>query len=169
MTSPLPLEGLTSRAGVACGEAVAPARQTLTITVFGEPAPQGSKKGFAVNGRVVMTESSKRVRPWRQDVAAAARDVVTVAPHFPEKVPLRLDVVFTMRKPASAPKRRRTWPSVKPDGDKLLRAVCDALTHVAWHDDAQVIEYHVAKRYPGEGDGSLTTPGAHITITEVLA
>ena len=52
---------------------------TLTIRVNGTPAPQGSKRGFVVKGRVVMAESSPKVKPWRQDVAAAATDAAADA------------------------------------------------------------------------------------------
>ena len=47
----------------------------MIIIVRGDPAPQGSKKfvGMA-GGRGLMVESSKRVKPWRQDVVAAARE-----------------------------------------------------------------------------------------------
>lgn len=172
MTSPLPLEGLTSRAGAACGEAVAPARPALTLVVLGVPIPQGSMKGFVnpKTGRAILTSDNKKTRPWRQDVAVEARDATTAQqPWFPKGTPVRVDITFTMPKPVSAPKRRRTWPVTRPDIDKLGRAVLDALTGTAINDDSQVIDLNTSKRYPGEGHGSLTTPGAHIRITEVLA
>ena len=53
---------------------------------------------------------------------------------------------------ASAP----PFPTVKPDADKLLRALLDALTSQAWRDDAQVINASAAKRYAtGDGPGVL--------------
>jgi len=45
-------------------------------------------------------------------------------------------------------------PVVKPDVDKLARALLDALTGVAYGDDAQVVEMHVCKTY---GDDARTT------------
>jgi Holliday junction resolvase RusA-like endonuclease len=51
----------------------------LVITVFGQPAPQGSKRHV---GHGVMVESSKKVKPWRQDVVAAARSVIESLPQF---------------------------------------------------------------------------------------
>ena len=44
---------------------------TRRFAVFGLPAPQGSKRHVG-EGRMV--ESSKRVKPWRRQVAAAYRD-----------------------------------------------------------------------------------------------
>ena len=34
-----------------------------------------------------------------------------------------------------------------PDMDKMLRAVQDALTHIAWQDDSQVVFAKIGKRY----------------------
>ena len=48
----------------------------LTITVHGTPAPQGSKRHV---GNGVMVESSKKVKPWRQDVKHAALEVIQPA------------------------------------------------------------------------------------------
>jgi Holliday junction resolvase RusA-like endonuclease len=36
---------------------------------------------------------------------------------------------------------------VKPDWDNVGKIVCDALNGVAWHDDAQIVDAHVEKRY----------------------
>jgi Holliday junction resolvase RusA-like endonuclease len=36
-------------------------------------------------------------------------------------------MVFTLKKPRSAPKRRPSWPDRRPDIDKLLRSTFDAL------------------------------------------
>jgi Holliday junction resolvase RusA-like endonuclease len=33
-----------------------------------------------------------------------------------------------------------------------------------WNDDAQAVELTTAKRYPGEGEGALTSPGVRISI-----
>ena len=43
----------------------------IELYAVGDPAPQGSKSHV---GNGVMIESSKRVKPWRRQVAAAARD-----------------------------------------------------------------------------------------------
>jgi crossover junction endodeoxyribonuclease RusA len=75
-------------------------------------------------------------------------------------------MVFTLPKPASAPKRRTTWPMRTPDLSKLARSTEDALTDAGiWRDDARVVEYGLlAKRYPGEGRGALEAPGVWIEI-----
>lgn len=150
---------------------------TLTIDVTGTPAPQGSKRAFVVNGRAVMTENSKAVKPWRQDVVAAAK--TAAASHYRPgnirgwEVPaeaVELAITFYMPRPGyhygtgrnanrlkpSAP----TWCSKKPDVDKLTRSTLDALTTSGViRDDAQVARLLVEQRY---ADGAT---GARITVT----
>lgn len=135
---------------------------TLTVIAYGQPAPQGSKRHVG-GGRMI--ESSKHVKPWREAVKAA---FLTYRPagHHPIDGPLAVDMVFTVAKPKSAPKRRRTWPNRMPDLSKLARATEDALTDAGvWRDDAQVVEYRrLAKVYPGEDCDSLTSPGVVIRL-----
>jgi Holliday junction resolvase RusA-like endonuclease len=135
---------------------------TLVITVYGAPAPQGSKRHV---GQGVMIESSKFVKPWRQDVVAAARAVVGSA--APLDGPLSVRMVFTLPKPASAPKRRRLWPNRKPDVSKLARSTEDALvTAGAIADDARIVEYtRLAKVFPNEDADALEAPGVRIEVT----
>ncbi len=143
---------------------------SIRIVVYGSPAPQGSKsfKGLAKSGRAILTESSKKVRPWRQDVKLAAKQVRAELglPLLDE--PLLVRMIFTLHKPTSAPKRRQVFPSKIPDLSKLVRSTEDALTDAGiWRDDALVIECAAAKRYPGEGADSLDAPGCVIEILTV--
>ena len=142
-----------------------------TIRVFGHPAPQGRKHGRAVKrggaytGQVVMQESSAKVKPWRQDVRAAALEADT---HFDG--PVSLTVGFLLRRPASHFRTGRNahllrdsapaYPGKKPDIDKLLRSTLDGLGESGiWRDDAQVVEVVARKLYADH-----EPVGAHITI-----
>lgn len=142
---------------------------SITIIVYGAPAPQGSKKfvGLAKSGRGILAESSKKVRPWRQDVKAAALAVRAGA--APIDAPVRARMVFTMPKPASAPKKKRTYPCKMPDLSKLVRSTEDALTEAGiWKDDARVVEYdRLAKVYPGEDPEALDAPGVRIVLEPI--
>lgn len=133
----------------------------MIIIVFGEPAPQGSKRHV---GNGVMIESSKKVAPWRQDVVAAAKEAMEGFATFDG--PLVVKMVFTLHKPASAPKKRRTWPDRKPDLDKLVRSTSDALvTAGAIRDDARIVEFtRLAKVFPGGDTDALSSPGVLIEI-----
>lgn len=137
----------------------------MIIIVYGEPAPQGSKKFVGViKGHGMLVESSKKVKPWRQDVVAAAKEAMEGFAMFDG--PLRLKMVFTLAKPGSAPKRKRTWPNKKPDVSKLARSTEDALvTAGAIKDDSRIVEYsRLAKVFPGEDQDALDSPGVLIEI-----
>jgi Holliday junction resolvase RusA-like endonuclease len=57
-----------------------------------------------------------------------------------------LSVVYSFARP----KGRDRWrldPCVRPDVDKLVRALLDALTGIAYHDDGQVVALSVRKIY----------------------
>jgi crossover junction endodeoxyribonuclease RusA len=114
-----------------------------------------------------LIESSKAVRPWREAVKWAAVEYMGKAPSGqPLTGPLVVRMTFTLPKPKSAPKTRRTWPDRKPDLSKLIRSTEDALTDAAvWGDDAQVVECTAVKTYPSEWPGALPSPGATIEIT----
>lgn len=138
-----------------------------TLDVHGRPAPQGSKSHVG-GGRMI--ESSRHVGTWRDDVRAAALDAPD-RPTTPLDGPLAVVMIFTLAKPASAPKRRRTWPMRYPDLSKLARATEDALTSAGWwKDDARIVEYdRLAKVYPGEDPDALDTPGVRIQVRRLDA
>lgn len=125
--------------------------------VEGTPAPQGSKSGFIRGGRVVLVESSKKVKPWREAVGAKARESVGELLDGP----LVLDVMFIMPRPKALGDKPAPPMVQRPDADKLLRSTCDALTGTCYGDDSQVVTIHAHKRRAEPGE----TPGAHITLT----
>jgi Holliday junction resolvase RusA-like endonuclease len=45
---------------------------------------------------------------------------------------------------------RLAWHTGKPDADNILKAVCDALNGIVWHDDSQVAFARVLKQYGEE-------------------
>lgn len=145
----------------------------IRLIVRGMPAPQGSKsfKGMSNAGRAILTESSKKVRPWRQDVKAAAELWRERTGAAPIDGPVVVRMTFTLPKPVSAPKKRRTYPMRTPDLSKLARSTEDALTDAGiWTDDARVIGYDkLWKAYPGEDVDALDSPGVVIEIAEVKA
>jgi Holliday junction resolvase RusA-like endonuclease len=127
----------------------------ISFFIEGVPAPQGSKTGFVKNGRVVMIEASKKVKPWRE--AVVAETVKNVACTMTE--PVEIALVFYLPKPKSV---TRKWPSVKPDLDKLIRSTFDGLTTGGLYtDDALVIAVSASKEY------SSDKIGCQVIATEV--
>ena len=145
---------------------------SLCIAVHGLAGPQGSKTAVGYGrsrktGRAVplMRESSAKVKPWRDKVQAAIQAALLTGQAQRIAGPVRADITFTMPKPVNAPKRRRTYPAVTPDIDKLERSTYDAITKAgAWEDDGRVIETHSRKVYPGEHPDALDQPGALIRL-----
>jgi Holliday junction resolvase RusA-like endonuclease len=131
----------------------------ISYWIDGEPAPQGSKTGFIKNGRVVMVESSKKVKPWREAVAATTKRQVENLYGFPISEPCEITLVFHLSKPKTV---TREWPAVKPDLDKLIRSTFDGLTTGGLYtDDALVIAVSATKQY------ATDRVGCQIIATEV--
>jgi Holliday junction resolvase RusA-like endonuclease len=132
----------------------------ISYWIDGEPAPQGSKSGFIKNGRVVMVESSKKVKPWREAVAAQTSSQLENLYDFPMTKPVEIALVFHLPKPKTV---TRKWPAVKPDLDKLIRSTFDGLTTGGLYtDDALVIAVSASKQY------ATDRIGCQVIASEVL-
>jgi len=144
----------------------------IEIRVWGEPGAQGSKapKGRDRMGRVILVESSKKVKPWRMAVTYAAREACEKAGDGmfnlgPRCVrgPVDVEMIFTLPKPKSA--KRGQVPATRPDLSKLVRSTEDALTTaMAYEDDGRIVRCVSSKVYPNEGVDALHIPGAVIRI-----
>ena len=137
----------------------------IEIEVFGEPAPQGSKRVY--NGRIVEA-SSKKLKPWRKAIADACFNLPSEEFYFITG-PLRVEVDFYLPRPSSVSVKKRPLPIVPPDLDKLARSCLDGLNQgaqsgkvgdgVIYADDSQVVELFARKFYADERE-----PGATIRI-----
>lgn len=137
---------------------------TIAIVAYGQPKPKGSLRHVG-NGRMV--EQLVGAKPWREAIKFAA---LAKRPECMITGPVMVWAWITVAKPASAPKRRRTWPITRSSGDidKHARNILDALVDAAiMRDDSQVVELRMIKTYPDECDGALGQPGAYIEIIPV--
>jgi Holliday junction resolvase RusA-like endonuclease len=145
----------------------------VSFTVRGVPVPQGSKRALVhrSTGRaVVIEQGGQRHKDWRADVKYQAH----IAMNDWEDIltgPVGVSICFTMPKPKSAPKTRRTWPDKRPDLDKLVRTILDAITGEVIADDAQVIGAIPTEAFPGESDlfgrMGMDVPGAAVEVWQV--
>lgn len=135
----------------------------IVIDVFGEPAPQGSKRHV---GRGIMVESSAKVKPWREVVTFASAQAA--AKGYRQVGPVGVTIMFYLRRPASAPKSRR-YPDRKPDLDKLIRSTLDALViGGVIEDDARIIAIRAGKVYARtRPTGALIEINSLVEIEEV--
>jgi Holliday junction resolvase RusA-like endonuclease len=115
------------------------------ITVPGECIPQGSK---SVNKRTgSMFESNPRLKEWRKQAGVSLQ--LYTGTFFgawePYDGPLHIDVTFYLPRGKTV---TRELPSVKPDLDKLQRALGDMLTITGIiTDDARITRWSPKKRY----------------------
>lgn len=130
----------------------------IILEVFGDPAPQGSKRVF--NGRVVEAAGQK-LKVWRKAIADAC------LPFTDQNIwlgPIRLEVDFYLARPKTVKQNKRPFPIVPPDLDKLIRAVGDGIgqSEMIWGDDSQIVELSGSKHYADDRD-----PGAIIRIIQL--
>lgn len=139
----------------------------LTFTVQGTPAPQGSKTIARSRHGTWLRDDNRSLAPWRSTVAAAA--LACMIGRRPLAGPLRLEATFVFPRPKShyrsgalAGQLRPSAPfycDTRPDLDKLLRAIGDAVTGIAIVADANIVEIDACKLYG--------LPRADITIREL--
>lgn len=120
------------------------AQPSFLCWVVGLPVPQGSKVGKILGKRVLLyDDNSKVLKPWRDLVKAEATQAMALRETITGPVWVTLD--FYMPRPASV---KRSYPSVKPDIDKLSRAVLDSLTAAdVWEDDARCVSLTAREQY----------------------
>jgi Holliday junction resolvase RusA-like endonuclease len=129
----------------------------MQFFVAGLPRPQGSKHMVRTKGgRTLMLESSKGLGDWRtavcEEATRARWDGRQLRPVI--EGPVDLMAVFLIPRPAShllksggLRKGAPEAPTGKPDADKLVRAIGDAITGVLIRDDSQITRLDVTKIY----------------------
>lgn len=150
--------------------------QVVDFFVPGAPQPQGSAKAFVVAGKARITSDNPKLHSWRMDVASMAQRANCSAAVTTGRLwhsPVSLTVQFYLPRPRGHFGTGRNeallrpgapmYPAVKPDLDKLVRAVGDALTGVIWGDDAHVVAIDARERYAGPDE----LVGTHITVKEM--
>lgn len=129
------------------------------LRVLGDPAPAGSKIPFRKgNGALGVRDACKASRPWKTKIQNAA--TMLVGPHNEAAKlsgPLCLELVFYKTRPKShfgtgknsklLKQSAPEYPITRPDALKLARAVEDALTGLFYHDDAQIVDEKISKRF----------------------
>jgi crossover junction endodeoxyribonuclease RusA len=134
-----------------------------------DPAPQGSKRHVG-NGRMV--EASKRVKPWRQAVAASAQQQMREQKCSLITGACSVSIEFRFKRPkshfttngqlkANAPEH---YIVKKNDIDKACRSTLDALSDGGvFADDCLVVRLVADKRYCFLHE----PPGALISVVPV--
>lgn len=139
----------------------------MRIFVPGIPVPKGSAKAFLNKhtGRIAVMQSNRdRQKPWASLIGMIAlQNNIKISDS-----PISLKLGFQMPRPQSHYSKNKTGATLRPtapamhtsrpDLDKLIRCVKDALTGIAWRDDSQVSELTATKMYSER-------PGVEIIIS----
>lgn len=117
------------------------------VWVPGKAAPQGSKKGFVINGKAILVDASEGNKAWRKlvtETIKADQDYIRYSG------PVNVSLTFWMEKAKS---NKTKHMAQKPDIDKLSRSVLDAMTDSEIiEDDSRVIYLTVTKRWAEPDD-----------------
>lgn len=123
-----------------------------TFVVHGAASPKGSVVSFVGRkGRVVTKSDCRSLASWGRAVGWAAREARV--PLAPTGEPVSIDVLFQFARPKTV---TRACPTTRPDLDKLLRGIFDALSGVAFIDDSQVVETRARKLYGPDARTTVT-------------
>jgi Holliday junction resolvase RusA-like endonuclease len=117
--------------------------ESFSFTIPAIPIAQPRPRAVAVNGRarVFGAPKSHAIHAFK----ATCRMVCPI--HFAMQGPLAIELVFVLPRP-KLPKKLGTHrlPHAKrPDFDNLEKSVVDALTGLAWNDDAQLCDVRTMK------------------------
>ena len=130
----------------------------LTFFVAGVPVPKGSAKAYVNKhtGRAqVMQDNRDKQKPWASSISYTAMQEMKF--EKPAAGPFHIDLHFVMprlkshfgtgKKADVLRDDASEFHVSKPDLDKLVRCVKDALTGVVWNDDSQVCTMTASKTY----------------------
>lgn len=141
--------------------------ERISFFVPGVPETEGSTKAWVGKSRAIVVHDNPRLHAWRTAVTRAARAAANAAGWEPKwDGPVSVAVTFRLPRPKSAPKSR-TLPWVRPDLDKLQRAVGDALAPrldpaPLLTEDSRIVHWDARKVYV-----EWEPAGALITITRL--
>lgn len=136
----------------------------LNFDIPGVPVGKGRPRA-AARGKHIQLYTPEKTASYEGVVALAARQAMAGALLLEGPVATTLEIRLPI--PRSWSKRKQAdalagieYPTKKPDADNVVKAIFDALNGVVWHDDTQVVEIVVRKRY-------AAVPGVGVAISRV--
>ena len=119
--------------------------QPIEFTVYGEAKPKGSTRAFVVNNKAITTTNNPNAKDWQKLVALSAQEHRPPGGPFVGAVQLYADFYF--QRPQSVSVKKRPFHTVKPDLDKLVRNIGDALKGIVYAEDARIVSITARKMY----------------------
>jgi len=140
-----------------------PEFRSLVFRVDGVPQPKGSFVAFVgAQGRVVVKADAKLLKRWCSSIRIAARDAIArqvgralERDEYLFSGAVQVEAVFFLHRPLDhygaaggiLPRFGARAAETKPDLDKLMRALGDALSGLCYVDDARIVDQVLRKRY----------------------
>jgi Holliday junction resolvase RusA-like endonuclease len=154
----------------------------IRFEVLGTPAPKGSARAINIRGRARLIASGsnanrKALVEWDRAVRGRVDELLGGRGTLFMNAPLEVHLVFRLERPKSHYGSGRNagvlkdsaprWHTVKPDADKLARAVLDSLTEVdqrpgLFDDDARIPILVSQKEWADRGHA-----GVNVTVREL--
>lgn len=140
-------------------------KNSLHIRINGEPRGK-QRPRFTKQGRAY---TPKETRQYEQEIREAALKAAAIQQYTKPGADCPVQVRITShcaipkswgKKKREAAQQGKIRPAVKPDADNIGKQFCDALNEIAYHDDKQVVELLVSKRYASDGE-----PYVDVTVT----
>lgn len=135
------------------------ASKRLLFQVAGQPQgkarPRYTKKGRAY--------TPQKTKSYEAEIKEAALTAAMIQGWTKNDMPIRIHIGAYFVIPQSWSKRKQqeaaqgdVYPTVKPDADNIAKIVCDALNAIAYHDDKQIVDCRVSKRYAHDNQPCIT-------------
>ncbi|GAB3249116.1 RusA family crossover junction endodeoxyribonuclease [Chitinimonas naiadis] len=146
----------------------------ITFTVPGEPQGKGRPrhvtrkrrdKSTGKMGTYMATITPAKTEAYEELIKQVAEAAMVGRELITGPVAIRLEALLPIPQSWSKKKQHEAligilYPTKKPDFDNVAKAISDGLNEVVFHDDAQVVDAYICKRY-------AETPGVRVTVTEL--
>ncbi len=132
-------------------------KSSLHIRINGEPRGK-QRPRFTKQGRAYTPKETREYEAQIREAALKAAAILGYAkPPADCPVSVHINAFFPVPKSYSLKKCEMAkngliYPTKKSDADNIAKIICDALNGIAYHDDKQVVELLVSKRYARHGE-----------------
>jgi Holliday junction resolvase RusA-like endonuclease len=154
----------------------------MDFTVYGIPQPKGSTKSFVYRAKnkktgkpligkrgqpvylAATTGANPKTKGWQNAVAKGARlEMAKRGLSLADDGAVTVEMLFYLLRPQRIKPSDRPPHTTKPDLDKLVRCVFDALTGVVCRDDSQIVSSLASKGYAVENEGEYS-PRVEVSV-----